>query len=61
MKVFIAFVDSSQAAISSVFSCAQDVSVWPNQAELDTSDTRYSDYFNSLNPVMQNGLVKPNS
>lgn len=61
MKIFIAFTDSTQTTIGSVFSCAQDPGIWSNQGTIDETDARWKTYCDSLPICMQEGLPSPSS
>jgi hypothetical protein len=48
MSVFVPFSDATEAKILSVFACAQDPSVWPNQGQVDDDDPRLVAFQNDL-------------
>ncbi|OBR52321.1 hypothetical protein A6456_10490 [Paraburkholderia tropica] len=57
--LFVAFSDNTQTTIIAIFSCAQDEEYWPNQGQIELSDSRYKTYF-ELQPVfMQQYLPTP--
>lgn len=55
----VQFQDSSNEVITSYFANPQDVSVFPNQGTVDTSDARYATFFEQLPPAMRAGLPAP--
>jgi hypothetical protein len=44
--VYVQFTDSTETTVCSVFSCPQDPTQYPNQAEIDSSDPRYIAFVN---------------
>jgi hypothetical protein len=49
-SVFVQFSDASQKTVVAVFGCPQDEVAYPNQAQIDASDSRYLAF---INPVSQ--------
>lgn len=47
--MYVQFTDETKTKICSIFDCPQDPEVWPNQGEVDESDSRYQAF---LNPVV---------
>ena len=52
---FVQFSDSSATNVVSVFSCAQDATVYPNQAEVSDNDARYLAYMSPAPTAAQLG------
>lgn len=44
MNVNVQFSDSTETTVIAVFSCPQDPKVYPNQAAIPTTDSRYVAY-----------------
>ncbi|MFP3186465.1 MAG: hypothetical protein RXR20_34395 [Paraburkholderia sp.] len=55
----VQFADSTDETIISIFGCAQDTTVYPNQGTIDTSDARYKTYFATLPESVQPTLPSP--
>jgi hypothetical protein len=49
----VQFADSTEQVIVSYFAGPQSAASFSNLGTVDTSDARYSTYFNSLNPMAQ--------
>ncbi|MBR8188301.1 MULTISPECIES: hypothetical protein [Burkholderia cepacia complex] len=56
---FVEFFDAAETIILSVFSCPQDINIYPNQAAISTSDNRYASFYNGLPPIGRAGLPAP--
>lgn len=50
MKIYVQFNDAGQTEIISAFGSLQDVEVWPNQGEVDSTDARWQTYANKFPP-----------
>lgn len=57
--MYVQFKDVAATAIIAVFSCAQDPAIYPNQATIDSTDSRYKAYFLSLPSAAQATLPQP--
>ena len=54
-KVYVNFSDSNKTVIVDLFSCPQDVSVYQNQDQIETTDQRYIDF---IHPELTLSVVK---
>ncbi|OWS76287.1 hypothetical protein CBW22_07440 [Pantoea sp. VS1] len=59
MDIYVQFSDEKQTLIVSIFSCAQDPEIWPNQGIVDESDPRYKDYWNGMDMLTRMGMPTP--
>jgi len=61
VALYVQFSDSTETEITSIFSCPQNPSSFPNQAEIDSSDSRYKAYYEALSPIAtaNSGLPVP--
>jgi len=59
MSIYVAFSDENKVTITSVFSCSQDTSIFPYQAELEFNDSRYKTFYDALPSETQNMLTAP--
>ncbi|MEL6237020.1 MAG: hypothetical protein AAFO57_00125 [Pseudomonadota bacterium] len=55
----VQFTDSKQTAICAYFGAPQDLTAYPNQGTIDTSDARYAAYCNSLPAQFRQALPAP--
>ncbi|RDU99241.1 hypothetical protein [Trinickia dinghuensis] len=58
-EIYIQWTDSTKTAIASVFSCAQDPTVWQNQDVIPSNDERYASHFNAMPSSIQSKMVAP--
>lgn len=59
MLLNVQFSDVSETEIVSIFSCAQDPAIYPNQGVVGTDDARYAIFFNALSVLCRRGLPAP--
>ncbi|WP_177318071.1 hypothetical protein [Burkholderia ubonensis] len=59
--MFVAFSDASETKVTAIFDCEQDLSSWPHQGELQTSDPRYATFFSTFPLLMQASLPQPST
>jgi hypothetical protein len=57
--LFVQYSDSSEATIISVFAGPQDAATFPNQGQVETSDSRYAAYFSAMPSIAKAGLQQP--
>lgn len=55
----VQFSDNTSATIVSYFSVPQNVSVFANLGEVETSDPRWETYFNTLPASVQSSIPAP--
>lgn len=55
----VQFVDSTEVAIVSYFSCPQDPAIFANQGQISTSDSRWKTYFDAQPSLAQKALPQP--
>jgi hypothetical protein len=60
-QIYAQFSDGTQATIVAVFCCAQDSTVFPNQATIDDSDPRYASFFAMAESSFKSGLPNPST
>lgn len=58
-SIFVQFSDEFSTAIVSIFGCAQDPLIWPNQGVLLTNDPRYAAFYEMLIEDMRILLPNP--
>lgn len=58
-SIYVQFSDATEKIITSVFSCEQDPSMWPNQGIVDSTDSRYAEFFNSVDAVARMSVPAP--
>jgi hypothetical protein len=54
--MFVQFSDATKTTIVSIFDCAQDPLIYPNQDEITAGDARYVSYFAALPEEAQRHL-----
>lgn len=59
--VYIQFSDSTDATIVSYFGSPQDPEIYPNYAQIDTSDVRWKAYYDAQTAALQAYLPSPNT
>jgi hypothetical protein len=59
MSIYVAFSDESKVTITSVFSCPQDITIFPYQAALEPNDSRYKAFYTAQPSVIQEDLTVP--
>lgn len=57
--IYVQFADSTAKAIIAVFGCPQDATVYPNQGEIGSSDSRWVTYYNAQPSFAQQGIPAP--
>lgn len=57
--VHVQFADETETTIVSYFGSPQDPAIYPNYADIDTSDPRWHAYYNSLPDWLQPWLPTP--
>jgi hypothetical protein len=50
MEAYVQFSDATETTIVASFGCPQDPSIYPNQATIDSGDTRYQAFINPTPP-----------
>jgi len=48
MIIYVAFSDSTEETVSTVFTCEQDPEVWENLGEVEEDDIRYITFMDSM-------------
>lgn len=56
----VQFSDAKQTEICAYFSAPQDPDIYPNQAEIDTTDKRYAAFYSNQPAQFQSDLPSPN-
>jgi len=59
MKILVNFADSGRETIDAYFTCRQDDMTWERQEEIDTSDPRWLQYYNSQSVEFRQALPRP--
>lgn len=59
MLLDVQFSDATESTIVSYFAGPQDPQVFPNQGQVDTSDSRWKTFFDSLPAYVQQYLPTP--
>jgi hypothetical protein len=57
--VYVAFTDGTKTAVSSYFTCSQNLVAWPNQGEMETSDPIWRAFYIAQPGWMQAALPDP--
>jgi hypothetical protein len=57
----VQFSDSTNTTITSYFSSPQDVDVWPNSGQLDTSDARWKTFYSAQSAEIQAVIPAPSA
>lgn len=59
MNIYVQFESSAMLTVISFFFSEQDETFYPNQAQIDTSDDRWRDYYESLPIGVKDGMPAP--
>jgi hypothetical protein len=59
--IYAAFSDSTKTTIIAVFSSPQDAIAWPQQDEIDASDSRYKAFYTAQPAFIQTGMLAATS
>jgi hypothetical protein len=57
--VNVQFSDATDAKVVGYADAPQPLTTWPYQGAVDTSDSRWSAYYSSKDPLSQRGLPPP--
>jgi hypothetical protein len=59
ITINVQFSDGSDTSVVSYFACAQDPSTYQNLGVVDSDNTKWAEFYNSLSVMMQNGMPTP--
>ena len=59
--IYVQFLDESEEEIVSIFGSPQDEKFWPHQGTVDSSDSRYKDYYENMPEISREHLPNPES
>jgi len=59
--IFVQFSSPAKTDVGSVFGCAQDPAVWPNQGQIRSDDSRYAAYYDAIPVESRAALTAPSA
>ena len=58
-KVHVQFSDEKQTSVIAYFAGPQDISIYPNQGEIESTDNRYLSFYNAQLQSEQQSMPSP--